>query len=152
MPSLGNSISGASSKMMWALVPPNPKELTPANRLPLFFSQYLVSFTNSIEFPSKGILGLTFLKLIFAGIVLCLSAKTVLIIPAIPAADSECPILDFTEPIFNGLSIGLFLITSRIAPTSIGSPKTVPVPCASIKSISFALTLALFNASIITAS
>ena len=67
-----------------------------------------------------------------AGIAPFRSASAVLIRPAMPAAASRWPILVFTEPTSSVSSIArpAFSAASRLR-SSIGSPRAVPVPCAS---------------------
>ena len=62
----------------------------------------------------------------------CSSDSTALIRLATPAADSRCPRFDFTEPIAHAVPAARpSLITAPSAAASIGSPISVPVPCAS---------------------
>src|SRR5260364_42593 len=65
--------------------------------------------------------------------VLCFRHKIALISPAIPAAASRCPILVFTEPIAQNCDRWVVREKACVKPSiSIGSPRGVPVPCASI--------------------
>ena len=52
--------------------------------------------------------------------------------PAMPAADSQCPIFDFNDPIAQNCFLSLVSLNARVKPAiSIGSPRAVPVPWAS---------------------
>ena len=76
--------------------------------------------------------GLGFSNPIEGGIFPCCMANTVFINPAIPAAAVKCPILLLIEPMAQCLfSEALPKIKCRPS-ISIGSPKGVAVPCASI--------------------
>lgn len=60
------------------------------------------------------------------------SWSAVLITPTMPEAGSMCPMLVFTEPTTSGSSwVWDFANTLLMAPSSMGSPSGVPVPCAS---------------------
>ena len=60
----------------------------------------------------------------------CFNCSNTLVTAAIPAADSQCPIFDFTEPM--GQTVFLFLLNALFNPAiSMGSPNDVPVPWAS---------------------
>ncbi len=67
----------------------------------------------------------------------CRSAIVILITPATPAANPVCPMFDLMDPSRSGRSRSRPYAASS-AWTSIGSPKVVPVPCASTASISAA--------------
>ena len=76
---------------------------------------------------------------------------TILITPATPAACWAWPMLDFTEPSHSGRPASRSCPYAAISAwASIGSPSTVPVPCASTASTSAALTLAAASAALIT--
>ncbi len=67
----------------------------------------------------------------------CRRAMTILITPAIPDAACVCPMFDLIEPSSSGWSGSRswpYVASSACA--SIGSPSTVPVPCASTASTS----------------
>ena len=51
--------------------------------------------------------------------------------PAMPAAGMQCPIIDLTDPIATPARGSCPAQTRPIASTSVPSPTTVPVPCAS---------------------
>ena len=75
---------------------------------------------------------------------MCVSASAVLIKPATPAAASKCPMFVLTDPIAQkpDLSVSCRYALVRAA-ISIGSPRKVPVPCASTYEIVSAVTAAL---------
>ncbi len=80
--------------------------------------------------PAKSILGLTEERWIDGAISPCLSWRSTFVSPAIPAAPSRCPMFALTEPITQ--LPGSAPANARFsAATSIGSPRLVPVPCAS---------------------
>ncbi|PSK57675.1 hypothetical protein B0E53_06992 [Micromonospora sp. MH33] len=82
-----------------------------------------------------------------AGSVACRSASTILIRLATPAAAWVWPRFDFTEPSQSGRSAGRSGPYAAIsACASIGSPRVVPVPCASMASMSAAARPALASA------
>src|SRR5262249_6258934 len=62
----------------------------------------------------------------------CSICNNTFVSPAIPAADSQCPMFDFTDPIrqypLSWVCCRKALLSAAI---SIGSPSLVPVPCAS---------------------
>ncbi len=71
----------------------------------------------------------------------CRSASTIFITPRTPAAAWACPRFDFDDPSHSGRSsrrVGPN--TAAKAPASMGSPRLVPVPCASTTSMSSGLT------------
>ena len=71
----------------------------------------------------------------------CCSASTIFITPSTPAAACVCPRFDFDEPSHSGRSARrVGPNTAASAPASIGSPRLVPVPCASTASMSSGLT------------
>ncbi|MNV64020.1 hypothetical protein D3C71_1566450 [compost metagenome] len=89
---------GASSTTTCALVPPMPKELTPARRgcAPMGHARASVLTKNGLA--PKSICGLGVSKFRLGGRVACLSAITVLMSPVTPAAASRWPMLVLTEP------------------------------------------------------
>ncbi len=116
--------------MTCALVPVNPKELTPARRgrsVSGHVSHVVGTVTAS---DAHGMYGFGVWKWSDAGISPRSSASTVLMRPAIPAAASRWPMLVFTDPIESGRARPS-PSTAASASTSIGSPSEVPVPCAS---------------------
>ena len=80
----------------------------------------------------------------------CRSARTALISPTAPAADSVCPRLLLTDPIAQGSPAAPY--TCARLPNSIGSPTGVPVPCASTMPTVPASTPAAANAARYTAA
>ncbi|SKS41868.1 Uncharacterised protein [Mycobacteroides abscessus subsp. abscessus] len=73
--------------------------------------------------------------MIDGGTLLFCKASTIFERLAAPAADSRCPKFDFAEPSSAGLSASRPRPTTRPSPSaSIGSPRMVPVPCASMTS------------------
>ncbi|KAF7459258.1 Uncharacterized protein HWI79_134 [Cryptosporidium felis] len=128
-------------------VPPNPKDETPAIRLSesMAISSFGISILEFISFKSNLILSL---PIIFGGTVLCPSTNNAFSNPANPEAPSKWPILGFSVPIYSFF----FRLpnTSEIAPNSIGSPRGVPVPCASKYLISLAAIHPSINADVIT--
>src|SRR5690606_10682399 len=91
--------SGASSKMAWALVPPIPNELTPARRGWSVRGHGRGALLTKKGLSAKLICGFGASKCKLGGICLCLSAKAVLVSPALPAALSKWPTFVLTEPI-----------------------------------------------------
>ena len=126
------STAGAASRIVCALVPDHPNELTPATS------------GRSLPDSSRGrseacahgrttVLARTAsagsARFRFAGARPCWSTSTVLIRPAIPAAAWVWPMLVFTAPTGSGAARPPN--TSPSAPSSISSPSGVPEPCAS---------------------
>ncbi len=81
----------------------------------------------------------------------CRIASTILMAPMTPAAAPGWPKLDFTEPSHSGRSAGRPwpYVRSR-ASASIGSPRRVPVPCASTASTSAGESRPLLSAARMT--
>ena len=122
---------GGAATMAWALVPPKPKELTPASKGPLCAKVFALAATSRLS-ASKGMLGLGVSKCSEAGKRRFSSAMMVLIRPAMPDAVSRCPRLVLTDPIGSGTP----RFCARLLPSaasSMGSPAKVPVPWASTK-------------------
>mmetsp|Transcript_103490 Transcript_103490/g.178318 ORF Transcript_103490/g.178318 Transcript_103490/m.178318 type:complete len:220 (+) Transcript_103490:9743-10402(+) len=115
----------------WALVPPNPKELMPATKPPsqptdlVFRGRGWVG--NRTGKCSASIIGFKASKWRFGGTIDLCRLRTALITPAVPAPPSWCPMIVFTAPSTSGW-MRLRPRTARCAPTSIGSPRAVPVP------------------------
>ncbi|MNJ44615.1 hypothetical protein D3C77_396710 [compost metagenome] len=116
--------------MTCALVPPIPKELTPARKGCAPRSHFVSSLFTINGLSEKLILGFGVSKWRLGGICLYRKARAVLIKPATPAAASRCPILVFTDPIRQNpfLLVWNALVKASI---SMGSPSVVPEPCAS---------------------
>ncbi|CAM3655202.1 hypothetical protein COSO111634_22085 [Corallococcus soli] len=124
--------AGASSTTTCALVPPTPKELTPARRgsVPSGHAERFV-WTKKGLLP-KSIFGLGVWKCSVGGSSRCFSASTVLSRPATPAAAVRWPKLLFTEPMAQKpVSAVCARKAWDSASTSMGSPSGVAVPCAS---------------------
>lgn len=71
----------------------------------------------------KSMFGLKVVTFRWGGSISCLKARRVLMMDAIPAAASACPILVFTAPIKSGFCRGC-AYALVMALTSIGSPTT----------------------------
>ena len=84
--------------MTCAFVPPTPSELTPARRGTPAVVQSRSAVLTKNGLLSKSHPGFGRSKCRLGGICLFLSASTVLMRPATPAAVSRWPMLDFTEP------------------------------------------------------
>src|SRR6516162_7241317 len=80
-------LTGACSTITWALVPPNPNELTPAIRFPT--GQGVGSVTMRIGSLSQGIKGLGWRKCRCGGITPRSIDRITLIRPHTPAAHSR---------------------------------------------------------------
>ncbi len=124
---------------MWKFVPPNPKALTPALRMPSpldpGFSQARSSVFTRKGDVEKSMAGLGARKLTLGGIWRWCSASAALSTPAAPAAPFKCPMLDFTDP--SGIEPAGSpepWKAARSVSTSTTSPTLVEVPCPSIKS------------------
>ncbi len=143
----GSSASGACSRMTWALVPLMPNEDTAARRGRPVSGQATGSVTSSTAPAVQSTCGVGSSTCRVGGTTPCWRASTILMTPAMPAADWVCPMLDFTEPSSSGRSSGRswpYVASSACA--SIGSPSVVPVPCASRASTSAGESPALARA------
>jgi len=130
-PGLG---AGGSSITRWALVPLKPKELTAARRGPPSTVQARVSVATVKGELSKSICRFGVAKARVRGIVRFSSASTALTVPASPAAAMAWPILVLTEPMAQKCLRSVSAAKASVrAATSIGSPRRVPVPCASTR-------------------
>eukprot|EP00972_Heterocapsa_arctica_P015958 2353459-Heterocapsa_arctica.AAC.1 len=122
--------------MRCAFVPPKPKDERPATTLsPAIF----VTSTGIVEgTSSRSMLGLSFWKCRFAGAWRLGSMQHTFSMPAMPAAPSKWPMLLFTAASTSGseASRPLPRVFFR-APTSMGSPRPVPVPWVSETAIAF---------------
>ncbi len=130
------ALSGASSTTTWALVPPMPKELTPARRGSAPRGQSRSRSLTWKGVDAKSIFGLGVSKCRLGGICRCFRAITVLIRLAAPAAADRWPTLDFNEPRAQepggGPPSAPRARKARVrAVTSTGSPSAVAVPWAS---------------------
>ncbi len=133
-PSAATGVSGRGAPVSTtcALVPPQPKLLTPRKTCSSAGSgsgsRTTVTFSSS-----KAISGLSSAECRLGGTTPWRSASSALNSPGMPAAASRWPMLVFTEPIGSGPASALRVCPSTrpTAPASIGSPTEVPVPCAS---------------------
>ncbi len=118
--------------MTWALVPVKPKPEIPAIRGLSPVRQASGASTTRTFMSAQGTCGFGVSKWRLAGSTPCRSACTVLTTPTTPAADSQWPTLDLTDPTCSG-SPGRRPgpRTRQAARSSMGSPNAVPVPCAS---------------------
>src|SRR5262249_60596505 len=92
--------------MTWALVPDNPKALTPAIA-GVEDLGHSINSTGTVSGNScHGILGFGSEKCRLGGMALCFKQRAVLISPAMPAAASVWPMLVFADPITQRLPSG----------------------------------------------
>ncbi len=143
--------AGASSTTTWALVPLIPKPDTPARRGRSPAGQGAASVSSRAAPAVQSTCGEGSSACRVRGSSSCRSASTILITPATPAAAPVWAMFDFTDPSHTGRSAGRSwpYVASR-ACASMGSPSTVPVPCASTASTSPARNRALARAALIT--
>jgi hypothetical protein len=146
-----SSGDGASSSSTWAFVPLNPNEDTPARRGRSLLRQALGSVRSARPLSAQSTCGDGSSACKVAGNREFRSASTILIIPATPAAAWVWPRLDLHEPSSTG-SVRSRPYTAASAAASIGSPRLVPVPCASTASMSPAVRPASARAARITRS
>ncbi|RPK71091.1 hypothetical protein EES45_35100 [Streptomyces sp. ADI97-07] len=124
--------AGASVRTMWQLVPPMPKEDTPATSGWSGCGQGPSSRGTRRPSPSRSMAGFGVSKLRLAGISRCVRLRRALSRPTMPAAPSRCPTLVLAEPTTRGSPGARWeLKTSPSAAASMGSPTGVPVPCSS---------------------
>ncbi len=130
-------VSGALSRIRWALVPLAPKEDTPARRGASSRSGHAAGSASRETAPADQ-------STRDEGCATCRvrgsrpwrMARTVLMTPATPAAACVWPMLDFSEPSSSGRPAGRpWPYVARRACASMGSPRRVPVPWASTASI-----------------
>ena len=145
------------SRITCAFVPENPKELTPARTGPGNADgsdgHGVASEVTSTGNRPQSSFGFGVSKCRCGGISPSRIASSTLITPASPAADSRWPMLVFTEPSSSGRSGSRpSPYTAAAACTSMGSPSSVPVPCASRYATSEAAIPARPSASRITRS
>ncbi len=123
---------GGSPTTTWALVPLNPNELTPANRPATGLGQGVGSVGTAIAGAVAAMCGLSRRRWRCGGTMPCRSMSTALMSPATPAAASVWPRLVFTDPTRSGSPASRCPHRAALsAPSSIGSPSSVPVPWAS---------------------
>ncbi len=101
---------------------------------------------------AKSILGFGARKCSVGGICRWRRDWITLIIPAVPAAVSRCPTLVFTEPSAQNCLRGVSPKACVSAATSMGSPRSVPVPCPSTMVTVAGSTSPTASASSITAA
>ncbi|BCJ69239.1 hypothetical protein Prubr_62600 [Polymorphospora rubra] len=145
------SAGAACSRMTWALVPEMPNEETAARRGRSRSGQGRARVSRDTAPEDQAMCGDGSSTCRVAGSTPCRIACTILITPAMPAADWLWPMLDLIEPSQSGSSAGRswpYVASSACA--SIGSPSVVPVPCASTTSTSAPVSRALPSACRIT--
>ena len=121
------------STTTWALVPDHPNPLTPAlNGRSEWNGHSIGAEVTRRHSRSQSTCGVGFRKCKCLGIVRCCIESATLITLATPAAGSRWPIFVFTDPIRSGRSAGRPLpYAAAVDRNSMGSPTSVPVPCAS---------------------
>lgn len=117
---------GVLQSIACALVPPNPKDDTPACNAVRVLR--LPSVVNITLHPSTSRWGFMFLRCTFGGPSPFSTSKMDLIKPTQPADISKWPTLVLAAKIPTVSIGGVGLRTDISAPNSIGSPKAVPVP------------------------
>ncbi len=136
-----------SSRMTWALVPLTPKEETPPRRGRSSSGHGLDSVSRETAPDVQSTCGDGSSMCRVSGMTPLRSAITILTRPATPAALWVWPMFDFTEPSHSGRSAGRSCpYVAMSACASIGSPRVVPVPCASTMSTSAVESRALARA------
>jgi hypothetical protein len=95
-------VSGASASTRCALVPVKPKPETPATLGPPSAGHGVAVSTTRTFMSAQATCGLGAAKWRLAGMTPWRIASTVLKIPAMPAADSQCPMLLFNAPMCKG--------------------------------------------------
>ncbi|PSK61769.1 hypothetical protein B0E53_06331 [Micromonospora sp. MH33] len=147
----GSAGSSACSMMTWALVPEMPNDDTAARRGRPTAGHGRASVTSSTAPADQSMCGDGSSTCRVAGTRPCRMASTILITPATPAAACACPMFDLTEPSSTGpASPRSCPYVASSACASIGSPRVVPVPCASMTSTSAADNRAAVRAWLIT--
>ncbi|MEZ5979749.1 MAG: hypothetical protein R3F34_16235 [Planctomycetota bacterium] len=116
-------------------MPLKPKLLTPQRRGPSPCGQGVVSRGSATQLRCQSTCGFGSPRCSSGGSSPRRSAATIFTSPTMPAAGSVWPTFVFAEPISSG-RVRPSANTSSRAPTSIGSPSDVPVPCASTTSTS----------------
>ncbi len=128
------SRSGACSRIVWALVPPKPKALTPARlgKPSVFQSRSSALMKNGLF--SSSSFGLARVKCRLGASCACSTDSTALMRPATPAAVSRWPMFGLVEPIAQNCvrSAPPLRKACVSAAISMGSPNCVPVPWASM--------------------
>ena len=145
MSAVEDTASRYCSMIKWAFAPPAPNELTPARRGRVWpptgnGSQSSRRRCTRKKVSSNLMFGFSFSVCRDGTSFWYLSWSNTLVTPAMPAADSQCPIFDLTDPTAQNCrggppAIGRSLPWSKASVNaccnpviSIGSPSTVPVP------------------------
>ena len=122
--------SGGGASTTAALVPPSPIELTSTYRSSSGQVSGSVGTRNGLSASSPSSRGRS--KSGCGGTRPVRTTCTALISPAIPAADSACPMLTFTEPSPQKPVRSVVARSPSVRPaSSTWSPSGVPEPCAS---------------------
>lgn len=135
--------SGAySSIKIWAFTPPAPNEETPAilgNSMSLPLTLMIGLFHSSSSCCTlngelrKSIFGFSTFECREGASCLYFIWSNTFVTPAIPAALSQCPIFDLADPIAQNCLSSVSCVNTLDSPViSIGSPREVPVPWASM--------------------
>lgn len=115
-------------------MPPKPKALTPAIRRCAGTAQGRASSSKEKGLVSARQAGLGVSMCRVGGRTPVWTARAALISPASPAAHLVCPSCDFTEPSAQAPGSAPDAVNSSLSTaSSVLSPTTVPVPCASIR-------------------
>ncbi|PSK62140.1 hypothetical protein B0E53_05957 [Micromonospora sp. MH33] len=136
--SAGSGRAGASSgcsRTRWVLVPLIPNDETAARRGRSTAGHGVGSVTRVTAPAVQSTCGVGRSTCRVAGTTPCRMARTILMIPAMPAAAWVWPMFDLIDPSSSGAASprSCPYVASR-ACASIGSPRVVPVPCASTTS------------------
>eukprot|EP00966_Prymnesium_polylepis_P230652 5337458-Prymnesium_polylepis.1 len=122
--------------MACAIVPLYPNELTPPSRSCVCSAATWAGIVHSTAASANCTCELSFRKCLFGAASKPCSPAESLSSPVSPAAGSAWPMLALTPPTSNGVGICRSARSSSTEATSdrtsIGSPKAVPVPCASL--------------------
>ena len=119
-----------SSTMICALVPPAPNDDTPAMRVPVdALGRHSVKLRCNVKgVPASFRFGFNSSACCVGAMVRCRICNRTFVNPAMPAAASAWPMFDFTDPIAHCPPRPNACVKPA---SSIGSPSSVPVPCAS---------------------
>ncbi len=143
----GAGSAGACSRTTWAFVPLMPNAETPARLGWPVSGQAWLSVVSATVPADQSTCGVGSSTCSVFGTTPWRIASTILMTPATPAAACVWPMLDFRAPRSSGRSWGRSWPYVAIrAWASIGSPREVPVPCASTTSTSAARRPALARA------
>jgi hypothetical protein len=126
-------VGACAPSTTWKFVPPKPNALTPASRSSAGAAHGRASVWNANGLVAGSQAGLGRDRCSVGGRTPVCRASAALITPAIPAAHLVCPICDFTEPSTALPGRAPDSVNSLVSvSSSVRSPTTVPVPCASI--------------------